>query len=93
MEPTNVFTTDRAESLAAEVWGLDVRAESLVGFADDNFRLQTDDGRQFVLKISPPGTSEEWILWPALAIALAMIAFSLFSEGLRVALDPKERER
>jgi peptide/nickel transport system permease protein/oligopeptide transport system permease protein len=33
------------------------------------------------------------VLWPALAIALAMIAFSLFSEGLRVALDPKERER
>ncbi len=33
------------------------------------------------------------ILWPALAIALSMIAFSLFSEGLRVALDPKERER
>ena len=33
------------------------------------------------------------ILWPALAIAFSMIAFSLFSEGLRVALDPKERER
>lgn len=33
------------------------------------------------------------ILWPAIAIALSMIAFSLFSEGLRVALDPKERER
>ena len=33
------------------------------------------------------------ILWPALAIALSMIAFSLFSEGLRVALDPKERQR
>lgn len=33
------------------------------------------------------------ILWPAVAIALSMIAFSLFSEGLRVALDPKERER
>lgn len=33
------------------------------------------------------------ILWPALSIAFAMIAFSLFSEGLRVALDPKERER
>ncbi len=61
MEPTNEFTTDRAESLAAEAWGLDVRAESLVGFADDNFRLQTEDGRRFVLKISPPGTSEEWI--------------------------------
>jgi ABC-type dipeptide/oligopeptide/nickel transport system permease subunit len=33
------------------------------------------------------------ILWPAMAISLAMIAFSLFSEGLRVALDPKERQR
>jgi len=38
-------------------------------------------------------TSPWMIIWPALAIALAMIAFSLFSEGLRVALDPKERER
>jgi ABC-type dipeptide/oligopeptide/nickel transport system permease subunit len=33
------------------------------------------------------------IIWPAMAISLAMIAFSLFSEGLRVALDPKERQR
>lgn len=38
-------------------------------------------------------TAPGMIIWPALAIALAMIAFSLFSEGLRVALDPKERER
>ena len=38
-------------------------------------------------------TSSWMILWPALAIALAMIAFSLFSEGLRVAFDPKERVR
>jgi len=38
-------------------------------------------------------TSPWMILWPALAISLAMIAFSLFSEGLRMALDPKERER
>lgn len=33
------------------------------------------------------------ILWPAMAIAFAMIAFSLFSEGLRMGLNPKERER
>lgn len=33
------------------------------------------------------------ILWPAIAITLSMIAFSLFSERLRVALDPKERQR
>jgi peptide/nickel transport system permease protein/oligopeptide transport system permease protein len=38
-------------------------------------------------------TSPWMILWPSLAIAIAMVAFSLFSEGLRVALDPKERER
>lgn len=33
------------------------------------------------------------IVGPALAISLAMIGFSLFSEGLRNALDPKERDR
>lgn len=38
-------------------------------------------------------TSPWMLLWPAAAIVVAMIAFSLFSEGLRVALDPKERER
>lgn len=38
-------------------------------------------------------TSPWMVMWPAVAIAVAMIAFSLFSEGLRVALDPKERER
>ncbi len=38
-------------------------------------------------------TSPWMILWPAAAIVVAMIAFSLFSEGLRVALDPQERER
>ena len=38
-------------------------------------------------------TSPWMILWPAVAISLSMIAFSLFSEGLRVALDPKERQR
>ena len=38
--------------------------------------------------------SSPWmILWPSVAIALAMVAFTLLSEGLRVALDPKERKR
>jgi 4-aminobutyrate aminotransferase-like enzyme/Ser/Thr protein kinase RdoA (MazF antagonist) len=61
MEPTCEFTTDRAESLACEAWGLHVRAESLVGFEDDNFKLRCDDGRRFVLKIAPPGTKCEWL--------------------------------
>jgi len=38
-------------------------------------------------------TAPWMIIWPAVAISLSMIAFSLFSEGLRVALDPKERQR
>jgi ABC-type dipeptide/oligopeptide/nickel transport system permease subunit len=38
-------------------------------------------------------TSPWMILWPSLAIALAMVAFTLLSEGLRVAFDPKERNR
>ncbi len=38
-------------------------------------------------------TSPWMLLWPAAAIFVAMIAFSLFSEGLRISLDPKERER
>jgi peptide/nickel transport system permease protein/oligopeptide transport system permease protein len=33
------------------------------------------------------------LFWPALTISLSMVAFSLFSEGLRVALEPKERIR
>jgi ABC-type dipeptide/oligopeptide/nickel transport system permease subunit len=38
-------------------------------------------------------TSPWMIIWPGVAISLSMIAFSLFSEGLRVALDPKQRQR
>lgn len=38
-------------------------------------------------------TSPWMILWPSVAIALAMVAFTLLSEGLRVAFDPKERKR
>lgn len=38
-------------------------------------------------------TSPWMIFWPALAIAFAMIAFALFSDGLRNALNPKERDK
>ena len=39
------------------------------------------------------GTSPWMILWPGLALAVAMIGFSLLSEGMRVALDPQRRQR
>jgi len=32
------------------------------------------------------------IIWPSIAIAVAMIGFSLFSESMRIALSPKERD-
>ena len=37
-------------------------------------------------------TSPWMLIWPAAAIAATMVAFSLFSEGLRISLDPKERD-
>jgi len=59
MDSTHEFTIDRAERLAAEFWDLEARAESLVGFADSNFRITTDRGARFVLKISPAETKRE----------------------------------
>ncbi len=38
-------------------------------------------------------TSPWMIFWPALAIALTMVAFALFSDGFRKSLNPKEREK
>ena len=38
--------------------------------------------------------SSPWmIFWPALLIAATMVGFALFSDGLRVALNPKERKK
>lgn len=37
-----------------EHYGLDARLEPLLGERDQNFRLQCDDGRRFVLKIANP---------------------------------------
>lgn len=49
--------------------------------------IMLQNGYKYIL------TSPWMILWPSLAIALAMIAFTLLSEGLRVVFDPKERMR
>lgn len=37
-------------------------------------------------------TSPWMILWPAVAIAVTMVAFALFSDALRNTIDPKERK-
>ncbi len=38
-------------------------------------------------------TSPWMIFWPAVFIALTMVAFALFSDSLRMTLDPKERKK
>jgi 4-aminobutyrate aminotransferase-like enzyme/Ser/Thr protein kinase RdoA (MazF antagonist) len=44
-----------AQRLAAELYGLDARAEALPGEYDSNFRLVTAGGEVFVLKVMRPG--------------------------------------
>jgi oligopeptide transport system permease protein len=36
-------------------------------------------------------TAPEQLIWPAVAISVAMLAFNLFGDGLRDALDPSAR--
>lgn len=43
---------DEAREIAHEFYGLDICADALTGERDENFRLTSPDGRQFVLKIS-----------------------------------------
>ena len=38
-------------------------------------------------------TSPWMIFWPAFVIAVTMVGFALFSDGLRMALNPKERNK
>lgn len=46
------FSAAEAERLAADHYGLDATATTLVSERDQNFRLDTDDRRRFVLKIT-----------------------------------------
>jgi len=38
-------------------------------------------------------TAPQMILWPAIAISLTMLGFSIFAESLRVALNPRASKR
>ena len=53
---------ERAVRLVRECYGLDTRAARLTGERDENFRMSTPDGREFVLKVAhpaeDPGVSE-----------------------------------
>lgn len=52
-------TPESIAALAAEVWELRAEISRLGGWEDSNYRLRTDDGRAFVLKIAPVTTRRE----------------------------------
>ena len=47
-------STETAEHVALDRWGIAARARALTGERDRNFRLTADDGREFVLKFANP---------------------------------------
>jgi 4-aminobutyrate aminotransferase-like enzyme/Ser/Thr protein kinase RdoA (MazF antagonist) len=50
-----------AARLAREIFSLDVSAKSLPGEYDDNFRLTSADGHEFVLKIMHPAREQSFV--------------------------------
>jgi len=54
-------TESEAARLACEIFSLDVSAKSLPGEYDDNFRLSSADGREFVLKIMHPAREQSFV--------------------------------
>jgi Ser/Thr protein kinase RdoA (MazF antagonist) len=53
MVPPNV-STDAAEAIARDHWGIDARARPIRGERDRNFHLSGNDGREFLMKIANP---------------------------------------
>lgn len=60
--------SERAVALVREHYGLDTRAARLTGERDENFRLRTADGSEFVLKIAPPAEEPAVTELPAAAL-------------------------
>jgi 4-aminobutyrate aminotransferase-like enzyme len=58
-----------AQNIALEHFGVRARVEALVGEYDDNFLLEDDEGRHYVLKIAPPDATEELLDSQNLALA------------------------
>jgi Ser/Thr protein kinase RdoA (MazF antagonist) len=54
LRAASAIPESRAEALAAEHYGLPVTARRLDSERDQNFRLRTTDGRDYVLKIANP---------------------------------------
>src|SRR5258708_24827199 len=55
------LTTDVAARIAREVYGLAAAIRVLPGEYDDNFQLQTEDSRAFVLKLMHPAREDLFV--------------------------------
>ncbi len=52
------ITTEQAEQIALDAFGIRGQADSLYGYFDQNIRLRTGDERDFVLKITRDGSED-----------------------------------
>src|SRR5260370_35474984 len=55
------LTTDVAARIAREVYGLAAAIRVLPGEYDDNFQLQAEDSRAFVLKLMHPAREDSFV--------------------------------
>src|SRR5260221_780287 len=55
------LTTDVAARIAREVYGLEAAIRVLPGEYDDNFQLQAEDSREFVLKLMHPAREDSFV--------------------------------
>ncbi len=56
---SSIFTIQDASYIAFELYGLRAEARTLPGERDYNFRLKTEVGQEFVLKVAPAGEQRE----------------------------------
>lgn len=59
LEPKPVIGKDEATRFLFDIWKLSGSLTALTGERDQNFRLDTDDGRKFVLKVYNRGEGHE----------------------------------
>jgi len=52
-ESTPSFTCEQAEAIVFECYGVKASASELPSERDQNFRIKSEDGKNFVLKIPP----------------------------------------
>jgi 4-aminobutyrate aminotransferase-like enzyme/Ser/Thr protein kinase RdoA (MazF antagonist) len=55
------ISLEAASEIGKDVYGIDARAASLPGEIDQNFKLNTAEGKSYILKISKPDTASKFL--------------------------------